>query len=43
MDQAVVLMNNAAMPEIFCHFDCVNTWGDAEDFVTYLPEQPNDG
>jgi predicted dehydrogenase len=40
MDQAVVLMGNAAMPEIFCHFDRVNTWGDAEDFVKVIMRVP---
>jgi len=40
MDQAVVLMNNPAMPEIFCHFDRVNTWGDAEDFVKVIMRVP---
>lgn len=40
MDMAVVLMNNTAMPEIFCHFDRVNTWGDAEDFVKVLMRVP---
>ena len=41
MDQAVVLMNNKAMPEIFCHFDRVNTWGDAEDFAKIILRVPN--
>jgi len=41
MDMAVVLMNSSALPEVFCHFDRVNTWGDAEDFVKVLMRVPN--
>jgi predicted dehydrogenase len=40
MDQAVVLMNTAAMPEVFCHFDRVNTFGDAEDFAKVILRVP---
>ena len=40
MDQAVVLMNTTAMPDIFCHFDRVNTYGDAEDFAKVLMRVP---
>ena len=40
MDQAVVLMNNPAMPEIFCHFDSVNVWGDADDFAKVVMRVP---
>jgi len=41
MDHAVVLMNTNAMPEIFCHFDRVNTWGDAEDFAKVIMRVQN--
>jgi len=40
MDQAVVLMNNTAMPEIFAHFATVNVWGDANDFAKVIMRVP---
>jgi len=40
MDQAVVLMDSSAMPEIFCHFDNVNVWGDANDFCKVIMRVP---
>ena len=33
MDQALQLFGTDVMPEVFCHMDCANTAGDAEDHV----------
>lgn len=36
MDQAVQFFGPDKMPEVFCHMDCVNTFGNAEDYVKVL-------
>ena len=36
MDQAVQFFGPDKMPEVFCHMDCVNTYGNAEDYVKVL-------
>lgn len=40
LDQALQLLACEGMPEVFCHMDRVNTFGDAEDHVKLLLRAP---
>ncbi len=43
VDQALRFLNYDGMPQVFCHMDRANSYGDAEDFVKILlkaPERP---
>lgn len=40
LDQALQLFGTDIMPEIFCHMDRCNTYGDAEDYVKLILKGP---
>ncbi|NLD42284.1 MAG: Gfo/Idh/MocA family oxidoreductase [Chloroflexi bacterium] len=43
MDQALQLLDYDGMPNVWCHMECVNVYGDAEDYVKCIitaPERP---
>lgn len=40
LDKAMLLARYAAKPEVFCRMDCVNTLGDADDYLKLMLRAP---